>query len=218
MVGYQLNWLEQADAYCERVDFAFWGEPLNAVTNLSFVLVGLFMWRRTRGLSMGQALSAITIIIGVGSFLWHSYAARWAGVADTAPIGVFILVYIFATNRGILGLPVWLSLVGTAAFLPYAAILLPILNSVPFLAISNIYWTVPILLTIYALWPLRNQDEATGFLVGAAILVLSISIRSMDETLCAAIPIGTHFLWHAINGLMLGWMIEVYRRSQVKKR
>jgi hypothetical protein len=26
---------------------------------------------------------------------------------------------------------------------------------------------------------------------------------------------GTHFLWHILNGLMLGWMIEVYRRHML---
>jgi hypothetical protein len=24
--------------------------------------------------------------------------------------------------------------------------------------------------------------------------------------------VGTHFWWHILNGIMLGWMIEVYRR------
>jgi hypothetical protein len=26
------------------------------------------------------------------------------------------------------------------------------------------------------------------------------------------IPLGTHFLWHVLNGIMLGWMIVVYLR------
>jgi aspartyl-tRNA(Asn)/glutamyl-tRNA(Gln) amidotransferase subunit C len=29
------------------------------------------------------------------------------------------------------------------------------------------------------------------------------------------IPLGTHFLWHILNGIMLGWMIEVYRRHML---
>ena len=40
-----------------------------------------------------------------------------------------------------------------------------------------------------------------------------IALRgSIDEALCGAFPLGTHFLWHILNGIMLGWMIEVYRR------
>jgi hypothetical protein len=27
--------------------------------------------------------------------------------------------------------------------------------------------------------------------------------------------LGTHFLWHILNALMLGWMIEVYRRHRL---
>ena len=34
----------QMDLYCERLDPGFWAEPLNAVTNLSFILAALFCW------------------------------------------------------------------------------------------------------------------------------------------------------------------------------
>jgi hypothetical protein len=28
-------------------------------------------------------------------------------------------------------------------------------------------------------------------------------------------PLGTHFGWHLLNAVMLGWMIEVYRRHML---
>ena len=46
---------------------------------------------------------------------------------------------------------------------------------------------------------------------GAGLLVVSLTFRTLDEPLCAAIPLGTHFLWHILNAIMLAWMIEVYR-------
>jgi hypothetical protein len=43
-------------------------------------------------------------------------------------------------------------------------------------------------------------------------------LRTLDEPFCATFPIGTHFLWHLLNALMLGWMIEVYRRHMLAGR
>lgn len=206
-----MNWAQQFDAYCERTDLTYWSEPINAVTNAAFVLAALIMWRRTRGVPSARILCAILFVIGIGSYLFHTHATAWALLADVAPIGAYILTYLFLTNRNIMGWPLWVAALGTLAFVPYAALLVPILNAVPFFQISNFYWTVPILLVIYA-FALRQKHPATakGFVIGAAILILSITTRSVDEILCTRIPVGTHFLWHCLNALMLGYMIHVY--------
>ena len=44
---------------------------------------------------------------------------------------------------------------------------------------------------------------------------MSIALRSLDEMLCPIYPTGTHYLWHLLNGALLGWMIEVYRRHML---
>lgn len=206
-----MNWTEQFDAYCERTDLTYWSEPINAVTNAAFIIAALVMWRRTAGVPGARLLCIVLFLIGVGSYLFHTHAAGWAALADVAPIGAYILIYLFLTNRDIMGWPLWRAALGTVAFLPYAALLLPILNAVPFVQISNFYWTVPILLMIYAV-ALRHKHPMTakGFIIGAALLVLSIITRSVDEIFCAAIPVGTHFLWHCLNGVMLGYMIHIY--------
>lgn len=202
-----MDWLQQVDGYCERLDFSFWAEPLNAVTNLAFIIAALLMWARYP-VPGARILSVILGVIGVGSFLFHTFATLWASTADVVPIGVFILTYLYLVNRDALGLPVWLALVGVALFVPYAAVLVPVLNAVPFVQISNFYWTVPILLVVYALY-LRGP-VGRGFVIGAAILCVSIVVRSLDEILCPVWPIGTHFAWHCLNGVMLGYMIHVY--------
>ena len=95
-----MNWTEAIDAYCERSDPSFWAEPINAVTNLAFVLAGLWMWRRCAGVpALGRLLAAVLVAIGIGSFLFHTFAQPWAGLADVLPIVAFILIYIFAANR-----------------------------------------------------------------------------------------------------------------------
>ena len=94
-----LEWSRAVDGYCERVHPGFWAEPVNAATNLAFVVAAAVMWRRTAGLPLGRALSAMLAAIGVGSSLFHTVATLWASLADTAPIAGFILLYLYAANR-----------------------------------------------------------------------------------------------------------------------
>ncbi len=210
-----MDWFEQIDGYCERTDFTYWSEPLNATTNIVFIIVAVIMWRRSAGLPMARALAAIMFAIGVGSFLFHTHATIWAATLDVLPIGLFIIVYLFVVNRDIVPMGGWMAAFATALYIPYAAATVPVFNMIPFLAISNFYWTVPLLLALYAIFLRKRPGIAQGFLIGAALLCLSITIRSLDEILCDMIPIGTHFVWHMLNGVMLGWMIHVYTRHML---
>ncbi|MBE0412498.1 ceramidase domain-containing protein [Yoonia sp.] len=213
-----MDWFAQINAYCERGDASYWAEPVNAVTNLSFIIAAAIMWPRSAGLPMARVLCVILFVIGVGSYLFHTHATAWAALADVVPIGLFILTYLFAINRDAVPLRTNWAVLATLLFIPYAALLVPVLHQIPFVRISNFYWTVPILLMIYAVFLRHHAELARGFWVGAAILTVSITFRSLDARLCAALPIGTHFMWHLLNGVMLGWMIEVYRRHMLAGR
>ncbi|MBM9595314.1 hypothetical protein [Roseitranquillus sediminis] len=46
---------------------------------------------------------------------------------------------------------------------------------------------------------------AAGLAAGAILLALSLLLRSADLRLCQQLPLGTHFAWHLINALMLGY-------------
>lgn len=215
-----MDWTASIDGYCERLDPSFWAEPLNAWTNLAFLLAAAVMAWRLRGarLPMAQsrlawALVAVLATIGVGSFLFHTFATRWAAVADVAPIAVFVLLYIYVANRSYWGLAPGWALGTTALFFPYAAAMVPLFAMVPGLGSSAGYAPVALLIALYAvaLWR-RVPEVARGLAIGAAILAVSITLRSLDEPLCAVWPMGTHPAWHLLNALMLGWMIEVLRR------
>ena len=212
--------LRQVDGYCERTDFSYWAEPINAVTNLAFIIAALVMARRVQGMGMPLALAlcAILFAIGTGSYLFHTHATIWGMLADVVPIGLFILLYLYVVHREFVGMGRWVALGATALFIPYAAIITPLLSALPFLSISNFYWSVPLLLFIYG-FGLRNRlpETARGMFLGGLLLCLSITVRSIDEMLCTALPMGTHWLWHCLNGLMLGWMIEVYRRDRLAR-
>ncbi|MEM9710436.1 MAG: ceramidase domain-containing protein [Pseudomonadota bacterium] len=213
-----MDWFAQVDIYCERTDFTYWSEPLNALTNFFYLFGAIWAFRRNRepGLGIARILAVLLGFIALGSYLFHTHATAWASTADVTPIGLFILTYLFAVNRDVIGMRWWLALGATLLFLPYAALLVPVLNRIPFFEISNFYWTVPILIAAYAPFVARRAPEtARGMLIGAGLLTVSISLRSLDLILCDVWPIGTHIFWHSLNAIMLPWMIEVYRRHRL---
>jgi uncharacterized membrane protein (GlpM family) len=208
-----MGWFEQVDGYCERLGPGYWAEPVNAVTNVAFLLAAIWVWPRTAGVPLARALAVVLAVIGVGSYLFHTHATRLTGLMDLLPILAFILLYVFAASRDMLGLKGWRAAAATLAFLPYAAATVPLWSMVPGLGSSAGYMPVPVLILFYA-WLLRDRPSHTsrGLVTGACILLVSLTFRTLDEPLCAVLPVGTHFLWHVLNATMLGWMILVYVR------
>ncbi|GAA6208014.1 ceramidase domain-containing protein [Cognatishimia sp. WU-CL00825] len=211
-----MDWAQQVDGYCERLDSAFWAEPVNAVTNLAFVIVALLMWRRSYGLPRARVLCIVLALIGLGSFLFHTFAQTWAGLADTLPILLFVLLYIFAATRDFWQSSTLVAFSAVLLFVPYAALTVPVFQKIAFLGSSAAYGPVPLLILIYALGLSRKVPQtAKRLAVGAGLIFLSIVIRATDLPLCPSFPLGTHFLWHLLNAVALGWMIETYRRHML---
>ncbi|WP_299353723.1 ceramidase domain-containing protein [uncultured Shimia sp.] len=210
-----MDWTQAIDSYCERTGPEYWAEPVNAVTNAAFLIAALIMWRRTGAgrAPITRGLITVLALIGLGSFLFHTHGQVWSAIADTAPIALYVLTYIYAANRHYWGLSLWPALGLTVLFFPYAAATFPLFQMVPGLGSSAGYAPVPLLIFIYAfLLRRRLLHVARGLAIGAAILCLSIIFRSLDMPICGRLPLGTHFLWHILNALMLGWMIEVLHR------
>jgi len=214
-----MDWLAPVDIYCERTGPHYWAEPVNALTNAAFLIAALILARRLRrhDLPLAWVLVAILATIGVGSFLFHTHANRLTGLMDVLPILAFIMVYIFAATRDLLGARPWVAGLALLGFFPFAAILVPVFARIPGVAVSAGYMPVPVLILLYAA-ALRRRAPATawGLAVGAGILLVSLFFRSIDLAVCDVFPLGTHFLWHILNAAMLGWMIEVYRRHMVR--
>jgi len=213
------RWLAPVDAYCERTGPDYWAEPVNALTNLAFVIAALVVWPRVRGMPTGQVMAVTLGAIGAGSWLFHTHANRLTGLMDVLPILAFILIYVFAASRDFLGLRPWVAGAVTVGFIPYAALTVPLFALIPGLGSSAGYAPVPVLILIYAGLLRRSAPKtARGMAIGAGILIASLTFRTLDQPLCDAVPLGTHFMWHVLNGIMLGWMIEVWRRHRLAPR
>ena len=204
------------DIYCERLDIGIWAEPINAFTNVAFILASIFMWLRCKNLVEGRILSFLLFSIGCGSFLFHTFAQTWAAILDVAAILIFILTYIFIANRSFLAWSKMVSLIGVILFFPYQLLLANILSNIQFFGSSVQYIPVAILIFIYSgLLRKTEPNLSRGLLIGATILCLSIVFRIIDEPLCSILSVGTHFVWHILNAIMLSWMIEILRRHML---
>lgn len=215
-----MDWFRQVNSYCERLDASYWAEPLNALTNLAFLLAAVLVWPRVRGDRPARFLTGILAVIGVGSWLFHTHAQVWALYADVIPIQAFILIYVYFATTRFFAAPWWAGAGAVAAFLLVAPLVArTIAGAVGPLNGSVGYLPVPILIAGYALALARRAPgTARGLAIGAGILVVSLVFRTLDEAICPVMPIGTHFLWHLLNAVMLGWMILTLARAKPEDR
>ncbi len=209
-----MDWMASVDIYCERMSAAFWAEPINAISNLAFILAALAGWREARRLDKLdgpiRVLCGVVIAIGIGSFLFHTFAQRWAGVADTVPILLFIILFLIVSMNRLFGLrwpmAVGVSLIAFGVSLLARQAVVSVTN-VP-LNGSESYTPAFALLAgcALALWFLRSP-AARGIALAAALFAVSLVARTVDPALCVALPFGTHFAWHLLNGTMIAVLL-----------
>ncbi len=214
-------------AYCERgLDPSFWAEPFNALTNFGFILAGLtlivLLIRRPSAESkiFRYMLILNLFVIGIGSFLFHTYATPWASTADVVPIGIFMLVYLGYALYAFANVPLILTLPAMGGFAYVIAQALdfdcrslglswPILESTNCLNGSFGYLPALAAMLLVGLWLGLRRHPAAPYIFGAGVLfVVSVTLRATDRIWCQNISfmdkaIGTHFLWHLCNSTVL---------------
>lgn len=207
---------QQVFIYCERgQDTGFWAEPLNAITNIAFLIAAVMAYTDLRAsrAERGEAgdgavllLIGLLMVIGAGSFLFHTLATRWAGLADTIPIGLFTLAYLVLALRRFLGLGAFVS-VGLGLLVAVSSELMP-----PWFNGSLGYAPALLAMLVVGLL-LKANDHAAGgrLLTAAGIFAISLTFRTIDGGVgCFAEPetdprflIGTYPLWHILNAIVL---------------
>ena len=213
-----MNWFAPVDGYCERIDGSFWSEPLNAITNIFFLVAAIWVLRREGLNSTARILAIILGMIGFASFLFHSFAQTWAGALDVLLILLFTLFYLFAASKDFLGVPRSIALVITLGYFPFSIVVDWLTLPLTFLGSTRVYMPILILIILFSLLIYTRLPKVSrGLAIGAFILMTSMIARILDVPLCQTIPIGTHFLWHVMNAVMLAWMIEVYRRHIISE-
>lgn len=207
-----MDWTRPINAYCERLGPEFWAEPVNAVTNGAFLIAALFAWLLWRRRAPGDAgvlfLVVVVAVVGIGSFLFHTFANRWSALADVVPIAVFIYAYFFLAMRRILGLGLGWSIGATLAFLAASYGVAPQLSGI--LGSSAGY--APAALAIFgvaALAARRCPPASAPLALAGTVFVISLAFRMSDIPFCPSFPLGTHFVWHCLNALVLYLLIRI---------
>ena len=198
------------DAYCERLGPGLWAEPLNAVTNLAFLIAALLLLRRPAPPSL-RALPVLLALVGLASLSFHTLATQLTGALDSAFIAVFVLYYVVAFThhyRQVRWSRAWLA---APAFVVFAVVVGLLVRVGP-----GIY--LPALLALAVLAPLSGRDWR-WFAGAAGVFAVSLTLRTLDEPWCGSISIGTHFLWHVLNAVTL-WLVSeaIIRRARAASR
>ncbi|HMA13581.1 MAG: hypothetical protein ACM35H_00245 [Bacteroidota bacterium] len=204
------------DLYCERLGPGLWAEPLNAVTNLAFIVAALLLVAALRRAEPAVrrdpailALTALIFLIGLGSGLFHTFATTWAVLADVIPIALFILLYMYLALRRMVALPLWGCWLGVAVVL-----LLTVVMPLGFgFSVSTYGVALVAMLGVGGFLHFgRRHPAGPRILVAAGLFALSLAFRTADLPLCVTLPMGTHFLWHILNAAVLYSLVRTMMR------
>lgn len=194
------------DNYCERLAPGLWAEPLNAVTNGAFLVAAVlayFLAQREHALNV-QSLILIGLIavIGVGSTLFHTFATKLTMLSDVLPILFFQIAFIWFYALWVMKL----SAVKTAGLFGVFIALTVAAESAPAHILNGSLGYGPAILFLFGfgIWHWRaKMRERYALLIASLVFMVSLTFRSIDMAMCAAVPMGTHFMWHILNGCVL---------------
>jgi len=198
------TWFNSVDIYCERLEASFWAEPINAISNLSFIVAGFFLWRLRS--SHSKLIATLVILIGLGSFSFHTFANRLTGLLDVLAIALYLVAFAFMIPKQWSRNSILIQL-GSVLLLILSIVLAQLLIShlkpaLPWLP-PGVYLGAWLALIIFTLVTQYSNPSAARFLWMAVIVFpASLLSRQIDMPLCDSIG-GSHWLWHLFNGLTL---------------
>jgi hypothetical protein len=210
------------DNYCERLGVGFWAEPLNALSNLAFILAAYAAYRLAQRLNPEGVvptdqlfLTLMVAIIGMGSFLFHTLANGWSMLADVIPIAIYQITFLALYARRVMGLPVLYVAILMVAFLGsgYLVGLLPghWLNG------SLGYAPALVFLAGFAVYhALTQRPEPFILMTAAGLFILSLGFRSTDMWICPHFSLGVHYMWHGLNAIVLYLTTRAYLRCRAR--
>ena len=211
-----MDWFQPLNNYCERQFAGFWGEPVNALTNLTFIILGMALALKTKTNKFCFYLSMQIIFIGIASLIFHTFANSLGALLDVLSIIVFGTTYIFAVNLCFLNAGYFLSFFIAILLVPFSFVV-SFLTVAAFGDLNGSSWYISfvILFLIYAFLMREISTQFSRVLIYSTLFFLiSIIFRSIDQAFCNIIPVGTHFIWHIMNGILLSLLVwSFYRLS-----
>ncbi len=195
---------------CERTGPQWWAEPLNILSSLSFFLVAVAIYRYYRRhpdiegkwIWDVHLLTFLIFCIGIGSTLFHSLPSRTTELLDIVPIVLFINIFFFSIIVRI-GKTNWFE--ALVCYLAFGGSTHVLVTQFPHAMNDSIGYlsSMGALVMIAIHLHMQRRLSSHQFLLAALIGVVSLFFRAIDNAVCDQIPIGTHFLWHSCNAILL---------------
>jgi hypothetical protein len=189
--------------YCGRFGPGLWGEPLNSLSNLAFVLgavIAFRVWRSRQNPDPWQLLLfALAAAIGFGSFAFHSHPTPTTLIIDLVPIQIFGLAALAYICLRYLGFGAIKTVLLLLAFFLVRQLWVGSVN--PGLLGGGITH-VPTVLLLFGFGvtlKLRRAPLANFLFLAGGAYVAALLVRTWDLYLCSALPIGLHWLWHLLT-------------------
>ena len=152
-------------------------------------------------------LAALLAAIGLGSALFHTFATPLAQVCDVLPIALLQLLYLHLYLRRVVSVAPY----ATAAWLLLYVLALGLASRTAMVLNGSLAYA-PAALALWILGMLHYRLRARGeVLIAALLFMVSLLARSVDLALCALWPLGTHFLWHLMNAVVLAVLLRAYQ-------
>lgn len=191
--------------YCESGIGLFYTQPINTVSNVALLISAYLAFRFIKTNHVNnkaiKILPFIIAITGVGSMLWHGIPGPLTNFADTLPLSTFVLVSLFLFLGKLLGKKalVWkIFLAFTLIEIPFIFHIIPSFNG--FLPYSII-----LLFGAFIFYGLirKHKELTSDLIVIISLFATALVFRTLDLTICSSFSIGTHFIWHISNALVL---------------
>jgi len=211
------DWFSPIDNYCERLDASLFSEPLNAISNGAFLIAAFVLFMRYRAVGRRDfevlALIALVAVVGLGSLAFHTFANGLSMMADVMPTAVLVVTYIWVAFRRLL---LWRgrSALGAIALFFVAAFIVGMVPQA--YAFNGSIAYLPcfgVLLFLWAQLAAKQHVEAITLKKAVLVFMASLTFRSVDMQWCAVFPLGTHFLWHCFNGILLTLLVRAVLRK-----
>src|SRR3989344_748627 len=182
--------------YCESLSGHFLSQPLNAISNVTFLIAAFvaYQYLRQQPATRLYILPILLGVIGIGSAWWHTTNSHVGDILDTFSIGLFVsivaILLLTQITRSKIVATIYFTLLLASVIITER---FPILNdSLPYVILLGGFVIAGI---IY----IKKFPSAKVIFVSASFTFLTaIIFRSTDILLCPLIPLGTHFLWHVL--------------------
>lgn len=223
--GYAEKWGVPDIKYCEETLCQFISEPANTWSNLSFILVGIFiMIRKNKGENESRFVELYginTVFVGVTSLLYHLSNNFLTQFIDFLGMYAFFGLLLLG-NLELLGkvkkeklLPIYLW-----SFIPYSALFfcfryfgIPVQLSMFIIIMGGLF-------TKFLIFK-NHKVNYKKFFLALSVFVVAFSCQLADINRIACDPtnhwIQFHGLWHIFNGIGMGLLFLYYKDLDYKK-